>query len=244
MAEPGLTDRLQFALVRLLLILCRLLPMWLLLALASVLASGAYWLMPRRRRLADDNVRQALGDEGARRIARRSVCSFALTSMPEVVKLRAPLLASDARQWMLERSPEAEALFTRVKQLHDASNGCVFVTPHLGNWELLPYIATAVGVPMVIPVRPLDNRLIEDLLSRNREQTGHVFLDRRNVMMKLQYHLRRGRSAAILADQSTLGGLVTPFFGRPALTTPVPAVLAMQHGCPIVVVACVRSGRL
>ncbi len=66
----GLTDRLQFALVRLLLILCRLLPMWLLLALASVLASGAYWLMPRRRRLADDNVRQALGDEGARRIAR------------------------------------------------------------------------------------------------------------------------------------------------------------------------------
>ncbi len=164
--------------------------------------------------------------------------------MPEVVKLRAPLLAPDARQWMLERSPEAETLFTRVKQLHDASNGCVFVTPHLGNWELLPYIATAVGVPMVIPVRPLDNPLIEDLLSRNREQTGHVFLDRRNVMMKLQHHLRRGRSAAILADQSTLGGLVTPFFGRPALTTPVPAVLAMQHGCPIVVVACVRSGRL
>lgn len=244
MTDRGQVERLQYGIVYGLLVLARRLPMWLLTPLAAVVATGAYWLLPRRRRLANTNVHHALGDDDTHRIAQASFRSFALTSMPEVVKLRGHLLAPDAREWMRRRSPEAEAIFTTTKKLHEQYEGCIFVTPHIGNWELLPYVAAAVGIPLVIPVRPLDNGFIEDLLARSRDETGQVFLDKWNALMKLQHHLGRGRSAAILADQNTLGGVAAPFFGRPALTTPVPALLAVRYERPIVVVACLRTGAL
>ena len=46
----------------------------------------------------------------------------------------------------------------------------------------------------------------------------------------------------MLPDQSTAKGLVIDFFGRPATTTPVPAILAITYKRPVVVVAACRKG--
>ncbi len=190
----------------------------------------------------------ALGDsvspDEIERIARASFRSFALTSMPEVVKLRPHLVGPDAGAWLDRRAPEARDVFMRAKALHDTTQGCVFVTPHLGNWELLPYIAAVVEIPLAVVVRPLDNRYIERLLLRARSETGQLFLAKRFAMMQLQQQLARGRSVAVLADQSTVKGVPVEFFGRRALTTPVPALLAIRQQRPIVVVACVRTAPL
>ena len=53
-----------------------------------------------------------------------------------------------------------------------------------------------------------------------------------------------GRSVGILPDQATYKGIPVEFFGRPAWTTPVPALLAVVQRRPLVPVACVRTGRL
>jgi KDO2-lipid IV(A) lauroyltransferase len=132
-------------------------------------------------------------------------------------------------------------MLTRVRQLHDEHRGCVFVTPHLGSWELLPYDAAVFGIPLTVPVRPLDNPYLERQLARARAATGHRFVSRRHGLLGLGTDLARGRSLAILADQATVGGPRIEFFGRPAHTSPVPALLAVRYGRPIVVVACVRT---
>ncbi len=44
----------------------------------------------------------------------------------------------------------------------------------------------------------------------------------------------------MLADQKTYQGVPAPFFGRDALTTPVPASLALKMGSALVPVSCVR----
>ncbi len=239
---------LQFLPVFVLLLVTRLLPMWLIRPLATVFADGAFWILGRRRRIAMDNLRHALGDSVSpgeiERIARASFRSFALTSMPEVVKLRPHLVGPDARAWLDRRAPEAREVFMRAKVLHESTRGCIFVTPHLGNWELLPYIAAVVEIPLAVVVRPLDNRYLERLLLRARSETGQLFLARRFAMMQLQQQLARGRSVAILADQSTVKGVPVDFFGRRAFTTPVPALLAIRQQRPIVVVACVRTAPL
>ena len=45
----------------------------------------------------------------------------------------------------------------------------------------------------------------------------------------------------MLPDQSTMKGISINFFGRPATTTPVPAILAITYNRPIVVTACCRK---
>lgn len=248
-AERGaVLQLLQFLPVSLLLFVTRFLPMWMLRPVATVVADGAFMVLGRRRRIALNNLRLALGGSlspGEIEItARVSFRSFALTSMPEVVKLRPHLIGPDARAWLDRRAPEANEVFSRAKALHEKSGGCVFVTPHLGNWELLPYIAAVVGIPLAVVVRPLDNPYIERLLARARAETGQIFLAKKFAMMQLQQQLARGRSVAVLADQSTVKGVAVDFFGRTALTTPVPSLLAIRRQRPIVVVACVRTAPL
>ena len=223
------------------------LPMTILSPATALLAAVAFpCLGRRRRRIATDNVTRAVAVEGAaaRRLARAGLRSFLLTAMPEIAKLRGPLTSPDALEWMRQRSPELTDVFARARELHDSTNGCVFVTPHLGNWELLPFVAAAAGIPLAVVARPLDNPHLERLLLANRTRTGHVVVARRNSLLRLQQLLASGHSLGILPDQAVQKGLPIPFLGRTALTTPVPALLALYQQRPIVVVACIRTGNL
>jgi len=236
----------EFGAIYCLYLLVRLLPMALLRPLVAAAGDLAYALLPGRRRIAVENIRKTLGvDPGsARRIARLSFRAFLLTSVPEVVKLRRHLIADDAADWLRRRNPGEELLFSKAKVIHDETGGCIFVTPHFGNWELLPYLAAIVGIPLAIAIRPLDNIYLERLLERSRKATGHQFVNRRNALMRLQRALADKRSVALLPDQHVFKGMPVDFFGRPAATSPIPALLAVRHQRPIVVVACYRTGSL
>lgn len=234
----------EYALVWCILHGARILPLPLMRHITQTMADVAYRLLGRRRSLAEANVRAALGDglgeAAVRDIARRSFRAFAWT-LPEMVRLHRFLTSSNARTWMEGDDPTIRELFDRARELHDTHRGCIFVTPHLGNWELLPYVSAAVGIPMVVVVRPLDNPYLEKLLYQSRAGTGQVFIPKRNSLMPLQNMLARGRSVGMLPDQSTMRGLSVPFLGRPAWTTPIPALLALRSGHPLVVVASCRK---
>ncbi len=236
----------EFVAVYSLYLVVQVLPMVLLRPLVAAVGDLAYVLLAARRRIAIENIRIALGvDQGAaRRIARLSFRAFLLTSVPEVVKMRRHLTADDAREWLRRRDPEAEALFSKAKVLHEETGGCIFVTPHFGNWELLPYLAATVGIPLAITIRPLDNVYLERLLERHRNATGHEFINRRNAFTHLERVLENRRSVALLPDQHVIKGLPVEFFGRLAATSPIPALLAVYHQRPIVVVACFRTDSL
>ena len=235
----------EFAAVYALLILVRVIPMAGIRVLARVIARVAFLLLRRRRHIAVENIQLALDlpSDRALEIARQSLLGFAMTALPEVAKLRRSLIAKHASGWLQANYPGAVPLFVQARQLHDEYGGCVFVTPHLGNWELLPYAAAVNGINLAVLIRRLDNPMLEDLLDRHRRATGQHFVSRRNGLLSLKNHLARGRSVAILPDQSTVGGLTVDFFGRPATTTPLPALLAVRHQRPIVVVACLRSAQ-
>ena len=238
-----LRDGAEFSVVYALLTLVKIIPMAGVRLIARMTARTAFVVLRRRRRLAVENIEFALGvPRGtAITIARRSLLGFAMTALPEVAKLRRSLTAPGAADRLRANNPGAVPLLVRAKELHDQYRGCIFVTPHLGNWELLPYVAAVNEIPLAILIRRLDNQMLEDLLDRHRRATGQTFVSRRNCLLSLQNHLARGRSVAMLPDQSTVGGLVVDFFGRPATTTPIPALLAVRHQRPVVVVACLRS---
>jgi KDO2-lipid IV(A) lauroyltransferase len=127
-----------------------------------------------------------------------------------------------------------DELFHKAKKIHDESGGCIFVTPHIGNWEVLPHVSSFAGIPLAVVARPLDNEYLEKLIFENRIPEGQTIIPKSNAMFVLQKTLQKGWSIGMLPDQSTMKGISIDYFGRPATTTPVPAILAINYNRPIV----------
>lgn len=224
--------------------LFRRLPFAFTYRLSGILGNLLFRFVSRRREIALDNVRKAFaGDKTEaeiREIARRSCQSLFLTAF-EVMKSQDVFRSPDVMAQLRKTNDDLERLFLKAKKIHDEANGCIFVTPHIGNWELLPAVSALVGIPLVMVARPLDNPYLEKLFYENRTAAGQMVIPKKNAMFALQRMLQQGKSIGMLTDQSTMKGILVDFFGRKATTTPVPAVLAITKNRPIVVVACCRT---
>lgn len=234
----------EYALIVSLLGVVRALPYGVCRAVAAVAGEAIFRLIPRRRRIARANLRIAfpeLGEAERLVLARRSCRSFILTCL-EGAKFLVRFEPRRAREMMLKTVEGGEEALKKARAAHESADGCVFVAPHLGNWEYLSHAGALAGIPLTIPVRPLDNRKLEAALREMRAASGQEILSKRNAFFHLREALRKGRSVAILADQNAgAQGIDAPFFGRAASTTPAPAALAVLYDRPIVLLSCLRK---
>jgi KDO2-lipid IV(A) lauroyltransferase len=234
---------LEYLGVSVLLALARLLPLKVGRLVSEHLGGVLYALLRRRRFIALENVSRAFPEDTSLNcsvIARRSFSSFVLTCF-EALKFEYIIGEQDAAAEPVAVSEELRKLLHKARRIHDGSGGCIFVTPHIGNWELLPFAGSMVGIPLVAVVRPLDNVYLEKLLYKKRAESKQIIIPKRNALSVLQVTLKQGKSIGMLPDQGTGQGIPVSFFGREAFTTPVPAMLAVMYRRPIVVVACCRS---
>ena len=235
----------EYAVIVSFLKLIRLLPYGVCRAVSVLTGEAIFRFAPRRRRIARANLRIAFPelDEAQRLLlARRSCRSFVLTCL-EGAKFLTRFDLRRAEKTVREIVDEAEETIDKVRAIHEDAGGCVFVVPHLGNWEFLAHAGALAGIPLTVPVRPLDNRKLEASLYEMRASSGQEILSKKNAFFHLREALRKGRSVAILADQNAGGeGIDAPFFGRPARTTPAPAALAVLYNRPLVLISCLRKG--
>lgn len=224
--------------------LATLLPAGAIKRLSNLLGDIFYSLIRGRREVALENLRHAFINEKSekeiRMIARGCCRSFILTPL-EIIKLRHVYKRPDAMETLRKFTDNMDRLLQKAKKIHNEANGCIFVSPHLGNWELLPHACTLCGIPLSVVARPLNNPYLERLIYENRVSSGQTIIPKNNALFVLHRTLNQGRSIGILPDQSTNKGIAVDFFGRKALTTPVAAMLAVSHNRPVVVVACCRK---
>ncbi|MBI5408901.1 MAG: lysophospholipid acyltransferase family protein [Nitrospirae bacterium] len=237
---------LEYSSVWLLIQICRALPLKAIKIISGFLGALLYALVPKRRNIAVENLRHAFrgekSEEEIKRIARQSCASFFLTFL-EIIKLRYLFSAPDAVERLKTYAENLDGLFSKAKKIHNESKGCIFVTPHMGNWEILPHVSSFIGIPLAVVARPLDNEYLEKLIFENRSSSGQVIIPKKNALFVLRKTLQSGKSIGMLPDQSTMKGIAINFFGRKATTTPVPAILAITFKRPIVVTAvCRKSG--
>lgn len=114
----------------------------------------------------------------------------------------------------------------------------IFLSAHLGNWEMLPILGEQKGLEGATVVRPPNNPYIADWVARQRSINGPATLiAKHNAMRQMLMQLRDRRVLYMLVDQKLREGIAVPFFGRDAMTTPAPAALALKFNARIVVVA-------
>lgn len=122
-----------------------------------------------------------------------------------------------------------------VDQLRDDGEGGIFISAHLGNWEIASLGATQRGVPLTHIYRSANNPYVERLLRRLRAPIGgHHFPKGAVGAKELIRALRKGEHLGMLVDQKLNDGIPVPFFGREAMTAPAVAELALLFRCPVV----------
>ena len=130
-----------------------------------------------------------------------------------------------------------------VEEARSKGRGLIFVTGHLGNWELAGAYVAARGVPLDAIARRMKNPLFDRYLTETRSQIGMHVVHDSEAVRRTPRSLREGRAVAFLSDQGVLGLASTfvPFFGRPAKTPRGPAVFALRLDVPVVFGAAVRQ---
>jgi heptosyltransferase-2 len=217
------------------------LPMRLLFVLGQFLGLCAWLVSGKYRHLAERNVEIAFANEKTlsemRRLVRRHfqrlsanlLCSVKLTAMPPEKVLRKVKVEN------------IEAMDREFR----AGVPVVLVLSHLGTWELFAQLMPKfVGYVRNASVyQKLGNRFIDAHVRRTRSQTGLELFDRKQGFQPVIDLLRSGGGVGVLSDQHAGDhGLWTPFFGRLASTSPLPALLAKRTSAALIAAGVYTTG--
>ncbi len=114
--------------------------------------------------------------------------------------------------------------------------GVVFLTAHLGGWELGSFVHSLHGNPLHIVVRALDNPYVDRLVDRYRTLHGNTTLDKLDSARGLLGALRAGETVGILIDQNITPpqGVFVDFFGHKACTASGLAKVALRTDAAVV----------
>jgi len=192
-----------------------------------------------RRRVVERQIAAAfpgLDEAGVSRIARGAYEHLGRSS------IEAAMLARLGRDAVLDLFDGADG-WDVVEQALAKRKGLIFVTGHLGNWELAGAYVAARGIPLDVIARRMSNPLFDRYLTETRSRIGMVVVHDAEAVRRTPRSLRDNRAVAFLADQGVLGLASTfvPFFGRPAKTPRGPAVFALRLQVPVVFGVAVRQ---
>lgn len=210
------------------------LPFRVVWAVGGLIGQVAWWVGRRDRELALAHLALAFpekSEEERRAIAHGTFLHYGHGA--------AEAAQMDRLDRELERyiafAGDGEAMLRGASQ---AGKGFIFVTGHLGSWELLARRIVRAGVPaIVIAARSWDRRL-DDLVEAFRLRGGVPTLFREDPSggRTLLRALRDGKALGILIDQDTkVQSVFVPFFGHLASTPRAAADLALRFGCPVFV---------
>jgi Kdo2-lipid IVA lauroyltransferase/acyltransferase len=222
---------LEYAMVRALLKFLEILPRPVARSLAAFVARGLFAVSPKLRKTAEFNLRLAFPDWSdaqrthviqkmvrnlgwmAAEFARFPKCS------PENIK---DLVILDGHENFLEG--------------HKQGKGVLYLTGHIGAWELSSFAHALYGYRVYYMARPLDNRKLDQLVNRYRSLNGNRPIFKNESARAVLNVLKAGETVGILADQNTMPeeGVFVDFFGTPACTTTGLARLALHTGAEVV----------
>ena len=114
--------------------------------------------------------------------------------------------------------------------------GVLFLTAHMGAWELSSYAHAVYGYPLHYMARPLDNARLDGLVNRYRGLSGNAPIFKNESARLMLRILKEAGTVGILADQNTMReeGAFVDFFGVPACTTTGIARVALHTGAAVV----------
>jgi len=195
------------------------------LPLLHLFGAGIGWLTwllsPTYRRRFAENARQAGYRPGE---VRRAVAEAG------------KLVAETPRLWF-GRMPAIEWENAElIAALRAQGRGILFLTPHLGCFEVTAQAYAARFGPITVLYRPARKDWLQELVATSRDRPNMTAVPTTlSGVRQMLRALRAGEAVGLLPDQVPPRGLGVwaPFFGRDAYTMTLPARLAQQTGAAV-----------
>ena len=112
----------------------------------------------------------------------------------------------------------------------------IFVSGHFANFELMSMEITKKDIPLATIYRPLNNFFLNPLMEFLRKKyvcKNQIKKGISGVRETIQY-IKMNHCVALMIDQRVSEGEIINFFDKPALTTTLPAQLAIKFGIDII----------
>ena len=125
---------------------------------------------------------------------------------------------------------------------------------HMGNWELAIWPLTLAGTNPAAVYRTVKNPYVDAYLRHQRRDLypggllgkGKVDGSReegQKTARQIMDHVRSGGKLGVVCDLYDKSGLPVPFFGTPARSVAIPAMIARRVGARIWLSRCMRVGK-
>jgi KDO2-lipid IV(A) lauroyltransferase len=114
--------------------------------------------------------------------------------------------------------------------------GVLFLTAHLGGWEVGSFAHSVYGHPLKIVIRELDNPYLNRMAERYRTRYGNSTFSKQEFARGLISAMRSGETVGLLMDTNMTPpqGVFVPFFGIQACTASGLARVALHTDAAIV----------
>jgi len=120
----------------------------------------------------------------------------------------------------------------------EKGTGAIAIGSHTGNFVNMVTRMAREDVPYVILTKKIKNDAINDAYNEGKERCGVRHIDvkkRSDNMSAIRRALRDNRIVHFIVDErKKRGGIMVPFFGKPAPTATGPAILSLDTGAPLI----------
>jgi KDO2-lipid IV(A) lauroyltransferase len=208
-----------------------LLPRPLARSFASGVARVLYALLPKLRKTAEVNLRIAFpGWNGAQR---KSVIRGMIRNLGWMAAefARLPRLTKENIEQVVILDGHENFLEGRRR-----GKGVLYLTGHIGAWELSSFAHALYGYPLHYMARRIDNKKIDALVNGYRCLSGDRPIFKNESARVVLKVLKEAGTVGILADQNTMPeeAVFVDFFGKPASTTTGIARVALHTDAAVV----------
>jgi len=123
-----------------------------------------------------------------------------------------------------------------LKKIIDGKKQVIFISGHFANFELMSMEITKKNIRLATIYRPLNNIFLNPLMEYLRRKYVCNFQIKKGIkgVRDSMNFIKNGFSIALMIDQRVSEGEKVKFFDRPALTTTLPAQLAIKYKLPII----------
>jgi KDO2-lipid IV(A) lauroyltransferase len=143
-------------------------------------------------------------------------------------------LANIDRIWS-ERERRLEFRIDPLAQVHlDAGRAIVFVTAHVGAWQVTNLISRHAGLTITVVFAEESNRHLRGVMKRLRDGFGVKLLPTHAGVRPLLRELQAGNCVGLAMDTRLDTGESIPFFGVDALTNTTAARIALRTGAVLI----------
>ncbi len=236
MGNRALSKRIKYSLIYygvvFLIWLSNFLPRKAWLSICGLLGRIAYYFVIETRKLVVKHLTLVYSNEKtAKQIDYLSKRVFTMLgkNAGDILRARSVKTLADLDKFLVVHGME------NFENSSKKGKGVIFLTSHLGAFDLQITVMALHGLKPNIIGTPLKDPRLNDLLFDYRNAYGAVAVERGKETFRLIKALKSAGSVAILIDQDTkVKSRFVNFFDRPAATPVGASILAMKTGAAIV----------